>query len=41
MFFLDTSDGIIALEGYAPAAIHWIFVCGQRLYDKSSEAKGN
>jgi hypothetical protein len=30
----------MALEGHAPAAADWIIVCGQRLYDECSEARG-
>lgn len=31
---LDTSDSIIALEGHALAAIHWIIISGRQLFDE-------
>jgi hypothetical protein len=37
---LGTSDSVFATEGHAPAAAQWIIVCGQRIYDESSDARG-
>jgi hypothetical protein len=36
---LDTSDSIIALEGHAVAAVHWIIIGGRQLYDESDAVK--
>lgn len=36
---LDTSDSVIALEGHAVAAAHWIIIGGRQLYDESNDVK--
>ncbi|KAF2875938.1 hypothetical protein BDV95DRAFT_285880 [Massariosphaeria phaeospora] len=35
----NTSDSIIAFEGHAEAAAHWIIICGRQLYDESNDVK--
>lgn len=35
--YTDTSDSIVALQGHAPAAAHWIIIAAQRLYEDSQE----
>ena len=36
---IDTDDSVIALEGHAVAAAHWIVVAGRELYDGSEDIK--
>ncbi len=38
---IDTSDSVIALEGHAPAAAHWIIISGRSLYDDSHTVRTN
>lgn len=39
-YLLGTTNSVVALEGHAPAANQWIIICGQRLYENSSQARG-
>ena len=41
MVNLDTSDSVIALEGHARAAAHWIIISGQQLHGENDSVKTN